>query len=289
MDAGQTQMPKLRGNKNAASGVDMDSSQGMSGNDKDVLAEKVVESIGEPAEAVDEINQSHDSVGHENTDDPLFVQKRLKQQKRAHDREMREMQARMAELQAQVSPSQHNMAANQYGYQNENSGHPDETIQKAVSFALQQRDLEERKAKDAHAQAEIAKQYQHLQKHLDQTSDKYDDFEDVVRGSDAPFTSTIRDAALLLPKKGAGSAGEVLYKLGKNPEELDRISKLLPHEQASEVIKLSHALISGGENKGSSPRPLGTIKANPVSNSAGVTEKTSPSQIRALMKAGKFK
>ena len=99
----------------------------------------------------------------------------------------------------------------------------------------------------------------------------------------------MRDAALMLPKKGAGSAGEVLYKLGKNPEELSRISKLHPHEQAQELVAISHALISGGENKGSSQRPLGQIKNNPVTNSAGVTEKTSPAQIRALMKAGKFK
>ena len=43
---------------------------------------------------------------HENTGDPLYVQKRLKQQKRAHDREMREMQARMAEMQSQMQPKQ---------------------------------------------------------------------------------------------------------------------------------------------------------------------------------------
>lgn len=272
----------------------MESSQDLSGNDKDLLAEKVDDSIGAPAETVDEMSQSHESVGHENTSDPLYVQKRLKQQKRAHEREIREMHARIAELQRYVSPVADNIAANNYvdpgiTPSGGNPGNIDETIQKAVAFALQQKDLEERKAKEAQAQADLAQQYQNLQKHLDQTSDKYDDFDDVVRDSNAPFTPTIRDAALLLPTEGAGSAGEVLYKLGKNPEELARISQLLPHKQAAEMVKLSHALAKGEEQKGSSSRPLGTIKANPVVNSVGVTEKTSPAQIRALMRAGKFK
>lgn len=268
----------------------MDSRQDESGNDTEI-AKEVVESLGEPKESLDEINESHEGIGHENTSDPLYVQKRLKQQKRAHDREMREMQARMAELHSQISPNNpQSFDANPYTQPGGNSpGGMDETISKAVSFALQQRDMEERKAKAAEGAANLSKHYANLQNHLDGLSDKYDDFDEVVRGDHAPFTPTMRDAALMLPKKGAGSAGEVLYKLGKNPEELARISKLYPHEQASELVALSHALISGGEHKGSAPRPLGQVKNNPVTNSAGVTEKTSPSQIRALMKAGKFK
>jgi hypothetical protein len=271
-----------------AGGVDMDSSQ--EGNEKE-LASEVVESLGEPKESVDEINQSHDSVGHENTGDPLFVQKRLKQQKRAHDREMREMQARMAELQSQISPQNpQSFDANPYATPGSNNpGGVDETISKAVSYALAQRDQEERKAKAAEAAASISNHYQKLQHHLDQVADKYEDFDDVVRGDHAPFTATMRDAALMLPKKGPGSAGEVLYKLGKNPEELARISKLYPHEQAAELVALSHALISGGEQKGSSSRPLNQIKNNPVTNSVGVTEKTPISSIRDRMKKGTFK
>ncbi|HSW70400.1 MAG TPA: hypothetical protein VLH77_00275 [Gammaproteobacteria bacterium] len=265
----------------------MDSSQGMS-NDKEAQKEDVVESLGSPKE---EMLDSNESMGEEGKGDPVYVQKRLKQQKRAHEREMREMHARMAELQNQLQPNenQSSFQSNPYGNAGTSpSGNVDETIQKAVSFALNQRDLEERKAKDAEARADIANEYQGLQRHLDHMADKYDDFDDSVRGN-APFTATIRDTALLLPKEGPGSAGEVLYKLGKNPEELLRISKLHPHKQAAEVVKLSHALIHGGETKGQSSRPLGQIKNNPVSNSVGVTDKTTPAQIRELMKAGKFK
>jgi len=268
----------------------MDSAQDQSGNDKE-LVQDVGDSLGVSHESVEDLPDSHGSIGHENTGDPLYVQKRLKQQKRAHDREMREMHARIAELQSQFSPSNPqsfdaNPNVQPGGF---SPGGVDETISKAVSFALAQRDAEERKAKAAEAAAHIQRQYESLHNHLDSVADKYDDFDDVVRGNNAPFTPSMRDAATMLPKKGAGSAGEVLYKLGKNPQELERISKLHPQEQAAELIALSHALISGGEQRGSPNRPLGQIKSNPVVNSAGVTEKTSPGDIRRLMKAGKFK
>lgn len=274
----------------------MDSSGDMEGssNTENVEAQEGQPESAENAEESVEQDESSDN----SASDPLYIQKRLKQQKRVHDREMREMQQRMAEMQAQQQMQQQsqqspNMEGGYYGGQDQQpqqGAGMDETIQRAVGFALQQRDLEERKAKEAEAQAELGKEYQELQRHLDTTSDKYDDFDDVVRGNHAPFTATIRDTALLLPKDGPGSAGEVLYKLGKSPEELNRISKLLPHRQAAEVVKLSHALIRGTDNKPSGQsRPLGTVKSNPATNSAGITEKTSPAQIRALMKEGKFK
>lgn len=267
----------------------MEENMDKSGQDKELAAE-VADSVDEPESSMADSNQGHESMGGQGVSDPLFVQKRLKQQKRAHDREMREMQARMQELQAQVggNPQIGNFDANPYTSGN---GSVDETIQKAVSFALRQREEEERKAKAAESAAHIGRQYQTLQSHLDKVADKYDDFDEVVRGDSTPFTAHMRDAALMLPKKGPGSAGEVLYKLGKNPEELNRIAKLHPVDQAAELVALSHALISGGEKQGSSRNqpPLGQIKSNPVVNSVGVNEKTSPSEIRALMKAGKFR
>src|SRR2546427_7544711 len=37
----------------------------------------------------------------------------------------------------------------------------------------------------------LLSKYDELQKHLDKTSDKYDDFDDVVRGNNTPFTPHI--------------------------------------------------------------------------------------------------
>jgi hypothetical protein len=263
----------------------MDSDQDMSGNDKE-LAVEVTESLGEPKEMADE--ETQEAGGQENKGDPLYVQKRLKQQRRAHEREIRELQARMDHMQSQLQPNQSAQPQQgPYAPGNQNAGNMD-MIQQAVGYALQQKEMEERKASEAQAQQHIAKQYQDLNRHLDSTADKYDDFDDIVRG-EAPFTPAMRDIALTLPKKGPGSAGEVLYRLGKNPEELSRIAKLHPLDQASELIALSHALISGGEQKQSQSRPLGSIKSNPVMNSVGVTEKTPVSDIRARMKKGTFK
>jgi hypothetical protein len=265
----------------------MDSAQDIPSQAQEELAGDVMESVGEPSDTGDDVSQSHESQGTE-SNDPLYVQKRLKQQKRAHERELREMHARMAELQSRIQPQQENYAQGSSPY---DGGSPiDEQIHRAVRYTLEHKEREESKARQAQQLAHVQRQYNELSKHLDHTADKYDDFDEVVRGDSSPFTTQMRDAALLLPKKGAGSAGEVLYKLGKNPEELARISRLHPLDQASELVKLSHALVSGGEIKpNNAPRNLGQVKNTPVSNSLTVTEKTPIGSIRERMKHGNWK
>lgn len=266
-------------------GDDMESAQEMTGQEKDNSGE-VLENVGMPKEKANEVEELHEQEGHE-SHDPLYIQKRLKQQKRAHDREIRDLHARIEAMQ-NAQPS--NMEASPYD-EGVPAGNVDEQIHKAVSFALQHKDREERKAKEAEAAAHVQKQYQELNKHLDKVGDKYDDFDEVVRGHDTPFTPHMRDAALFLDMdhKNPGSAGEVLYQLAKNPEELSRISKLHPLDQAREMVKLSKALIGGSENKAQQPRPLGQIKNTPVTNSHVVTEKTPIGNIRQRMKSGNWK
>ncbi len=273
----------------------MEVGQDMSGNDTENVVNdaEVMDSVGIPEEA--EQDESHETPGNQGGNrDTLSVQKRLKAQRRAHDREMREMQSRMDQMQAMMQQGQQGNPMQQQQQQDPNGGGAgsdptQDAIRQAVTYALQQKEMSEHKARESEAQQHIAKQYAELNRHLDSTADKYDDFEDVVRG-DVPFTEAMRDAALLLPKKGQGSAGEVLYHLGKNPEELARIGKLPKINQASEVIALSQALMSGGESKGQqNARPLGQIKSNPVVNGAGVHEKTPVSEIRSRMKKGTFK
>jgi hypothetical protein len=266
----------------------MDSGE-LSNQDQDGLADDVNASLGENE---GEQTASAEGGAHQSqSNDPLYVQKRLKQQKRSHEREMREMQSRMDAMQSRLSnmPSNDQMTNPQTMQPMNGGGGLDEQIHKAVSYALNAKDDVERKAREAESNAHVQKNYRELKRHLENMSDKYDDFHDTVFGDDAHFTPAMRDYAMTLPKNGAGSAGEVLYKLGQNPEELNRISKLHPLNQASEMMKLSHALIKGGEDKTSSTRPLGQIKNNPVSNSHAVTEKTPVSSLRARMKAGSWK
>jgi hypothetical protein len=256
--------------------------------EQDVLADKVMDTVG-----VEESQPEAEAEGLEDSDaghsrESLSVQKRLKAQKRAHERQTRGLEARLAELESRLSQNQ-NPLHEQHSMPSHGDGIEDH-IHKAVSYALQHKEMEERKAHEAQNAAHVQRQYQEFQKHLDNVGDKYDDFHDVVFGADTPYTSAMRDYAVTLPRSGAGSAAEVLYKLGKNPEELRRISKLHPLDQASEMSRLSHALISGGEPKSSSSNaPLGQIKSNPVVNSRSVTDKTPVSNIRQRMKTGSWK
>lgn len=256
------------------------------------LPEEVMESVGvnEDSNAGNEVathEENESSSDGKQSDATLSVQKRLKAQRRAHERETRELHARISDLESRMTQPNASSEANPYQPQN---GSIDEHIHKAVSFALQHKEMEERKAHEAQQQAHVHRQYQEFTKHLDNMNDKYDDFHEVVFGAHTPYTAAMRDYALTLPRSGTGSAGEVLYKLGKNPQELERISKLHPLDQASEMARLSHALISGGEHKSSSSnRHLGQIKSNPVSNSHAVTDKTPVGNIRQRMKSGTWK
>jgi hypothetical protein len=272
----------------------MEDVRDLSMQEKENLAGDVMDSLGEPRDAGSEVDQSHDSAAvdqaHGAANDPLYVQKRLKQQQRRHEREIREMQARMAEMQYSAPVNQPNYSPTM---SSPNMGNMpmggDEQIRQAVAYALNHRDEMERKAREAESASHLNRQYQELSKHLDRMGDKYDDFDDVVLARDASFTPAMRDYALTLPKNGPGSAGEVLYKLGKNPQERDRIAKLHPVEQAAEMAKLSHALISGGEKLQTSTRPLGSVKNTPANNSHFVSENTPISSIRERMKSGAFK
>lgn len=267
----------------------MDNAQDLS--QEDGHAGEVMESIGETQDAAHDADaESQKQPEKRMSPFELEVKKRLKQKDREHEREIRDLHAKLDSMHSQMSNTKPSQAPSiPYDSQSNTGMGIDEHIQKAVTFALNHREVEEAKAKNAQQMQHVQRQYEGLNKHLDDMSDKYDDFDDAVRGEHVPITNHMRDASLMLPKTGPGSAGEVLYKLGKNPDELSRISKLHPLDQASEMVKLSHALISGGESKASSPRPLGTVKANPVVNSPGVTDKTPVSSIRERMRNGNWK
>lgn len=264
--------------------------QNLSAQQQDNIEAGVMASLGEPSAAMDQENDTVDaSEGGENATDSLSIQKRLKRQKRVHEREIRDLHARIGELQSRL-PDNQNTSMNRANDFDESQG-IDEQIHKAVSYALKQKEMQERAAKDAESREHVNRKYQELVNHLDGMNDKYDDFHETVQSDHQPFTGNMRDTALFLPHTGPGSAGEVLYKLGKNPSELKRIAALHPLDQAREMVKLSNALISGGasDSKSSQSRPIGNIKSNPVTNSKGINENTTPSEIRARMKAGKFK
>jgi hypothetical protein len=232
-------------------------------------------------------------------DPQAVIKKRLGMQAKKHQREMRQMQDQMMQMQAQFQNA--NMdSANPANHQSHNSnpypspGQPnppgmseEDRIQKAVRYALGAKEHEERQAKEAQHASHVHKQYQRLNDEFDKASDKYDDFDDVVRGDDIPFTPHVRDALLLVE-----NPAEVAYRLGKNKSELERISRLHPLDQAREVNKLSFSLMGGKDGKTSNHSkvsPLGNIRQNPAHSSRAITDKTPASEIRRRMKAGTWK
>jgi hypothetical protein len=287
---GRHETPKTRGQINAEVEMCNMDVQEMPSQDQDGLAGDVMENIGATGEEHSQETTPEQSEGMPSKE-TLAVQKRLKSQKRAHEREVRDLHARIGDLETRMSQpinASHDQMVNPNNMPSGNdiAGH----IQQAVSYALQHRDHEERKAHEAQQKMHVQRHYQDFEKHLDSMGDVHDDFHDVVFGRDVPYTPAMRDYALTLPRSGAGSAGQVLYKLGKNPEELQRIAKLHPLDQASEMAKLSHALISGGDGRSSNARqPLGNIKSNPVTNSHVVNDKTPIGSIRDRMKSGSWK
>ncbi len=268
--------------------------------DHNALAEQVsgddedVENGGVGPGDAEEQGSSTDEQGIADQDEPYSIKKRLGMQAKKHAREMRQMQEHMMRMQAQIggdsaNPQQSSYNSNSYsspGQPNSPSMSEEEKIQHAVRFALGAKDHEERQAKDAERAAHVHKQYQRLNDEFDRASDKYDDFDDVVRGDDIPFTPHVRDALLLVE-----NPAEVAYKLGKSRSELERISKLHPLDQAREVNKLSFSLMGnhGKPTANQKSTPMGSIRQNPAHSSTAVTDKTPPSVIRARMKAGTWK
>jgi len=224
------------------------------------------------------------------------VRKRIHAQAKKHQREMRNMQEQLLQMQARINQDsanpQQQALSNSNPYPSPGQPNPpgmteEDRIQQAVRYALAAKEHEARQAKEAEQQAHLHKQYQRLNNEFDRASEKYDDFDDVVRGDDIPFTPHVRDALLFVE-----NPADVAYKLGKNKSELERISKLQPIDQVREINKLSYSLMGGNNGKPSSPtkaNPLGNIRVNPTNSSGAITDKTPPSVIRARMKAGTWK
>lgn len=266
--------------------------------DENVLHENLsndsedVENGGVGPGDVEEQGVPEDTQGLAIEDDPISVKKRLGMQAKKHAREVRQLHERLSQMEAALSDSANPNTSNYQQDSYNSPGQPlppganeEARIQHAVRMALGMKEHEERQAREAQHQAHVQKQYQRLNDEFDRASDKYEDFDDVVRENDAPFTDAIRDVLLLVE-----NPAEVAYSLGKNRSELQRISKLHPLEQAREVNKLAFSLMGNGGAKQTSNRsaPIGSIRTNP-GTSQTITDKTPASVIRARMKAGTFK
>lgn len=258
------------------------------------IAQEAVSSEGDvETTEMEENGQDGQAEAAEQDDLPAGVKARLGRQEKRHQREMRNLQAQIGALTGQLhanSPQTADMAGTQQQQSDPQSF--DEFVQKAVQAGWQQRELADKHAKQQQERANVQKKYQDLQKHFDTMGDKYDDFHDKVMDDGLPISQSMLETALILPKNGAGSAGETLYMLAKNPDKLRSLSQLSPIDQVSELVKLSQSLIAGKSSGNASPnamKTMGSIKPTPVTNSSSVNESTPLADLKARMRSNKWR
>lgn len=245
----------------------------------ETLGEAVSDSLG-----LDEITENKSEKPSNDHDElPEAAKKRLGMQEKRHKKELKRVQEQLNEMrQHLMSRSESSMNSPENNMNQDPSNQMDETVYRAVAKAMEMQKMQERQLQEQQKMQHVQKSYKALQDSLEDGSDQYEDFDDIVKSEDAPYTDAMRDAALLIenPK-------DVLYHLGKDKEKLKRISELHPLDQAKEVIKLSMALATGnvGKSSASNPKLLSQVKNNPTTSSK-LNENTSVSEIRRRMKEG---
>lgn len=122
-------------------------------------------------------------------------------------------------------------------------------------------EAEKKTQQEATKRQDQAKRAETWESHVERVSDKYEDGEDVVANFLHVELSHIALDAIIESEL----CGELAYFLGKNEAEAERISKLNPARQASEIGKLEAKLASQPTKKASSaPPPI-----NPVAGKSG--------------------
>lgn len=252
-----------------------------------VLVEQEMPEMAEPESEVVE-DAVVDETPHGEL--PKFAKERLGRMQKKHAKEMRQMQVQMQQMQETLQQQQ---AQQEQQYSQDSLGveqSPDDMqryVDQAVKATMLAKQQEEEKARQMQEQQFLAQKQAEFANHLGAFEDKYEDFDDVVTDPSKPYTEAMKNIAMVMPKDGPGSAAEVLYKLGKNPEELSRISKLHPVQQAEEMIKLAMALKHGEDEKKEAPyQPMGSVKNNPAVSTHGLTENSPLSEFKKRARDG---
>lgn len=251
-------------------------------NDSQTEEQQEIENV-ESSEQPSELKETKEEI-------PTWVKEKLGREKKRHTKELRALKDQLAQMQAMFSTKQETQSvANQSEMRDPYTGNPiepgsvQEEVYKAIQSAMLAKDQQEAKKKEVEKFAVVRQSFDRLHQELEKASDVYEDFDDVVRDDNAPFTPAMRDTAALLE-----NPAEVLYKLGKNREELFRIASLHPLLQAQEMIKLSFDLMKQKKNTSNAPKPITPLKNNPaISSTSRITEKSSVSEIRKYLKGRK--
>ncbi len=256
-------------------------SQEMSGEEKSFLGEKVDENLGL---SDDKVENTESNESNESNELPEYAKKKLGMQEKRHKKEIKRLQQQLEEVQSRMGSYQEPRYPEQQLQGNSSNVQHEDPIYAAVARALQLQKEQEQKAKQAEEIKHLNKQYKAWKNHLDNESDKYEDFDEVVNSDDSPYTGVMRDMSVILHGIPGINSAEVLYRLGKDKDKLKELSKKSAVEQSREVLKLAIALSNGGNKSNSSvSKTLGSIKNSPLNNTY-VSENTSVGDLRKRMR-----
>lgn len=141
--------------------------------------------------------------------------------------------------------------------------------------------MAERKAQELLAQREAeAQAAAMLDAYHDREEDarsKYDDFEQVAYNPKLPVTETMAQTI-----QSSEIGPDVIYWLGSNPKEADRIARLSPLLQAREIGKIEARLASNPPAKKTStaPAPIAPVTARAAS--APAYDTTDPRSVKSM-------
>lgn len=147
--------------------------------------------------------------------------------------------------------------------------------------AEREKDSREKATEDE--KAAIAEIYQELDGKMEKGRKKYDDFDELVLNEDLKISESMVEAILL-----SDTPEDVLYYLGKHPNECADIAELPPLKIAHELGKIEAKINAPPPKKKitSAPEPISPIKTT------GVTEKRledlPPKEFRAAREAGRI-
>jgi len=189
-----------------------------------------------------------------------IVGKRLAREQRKWEREQAQRQADLQALRAPVDiPSQE--------YFNSPEDYADA--------------LAERKAEELVARREAAKQQTALleqyQTKEEEARDKYDDFEQVAYNPNLPVTDVMAQTI-----QASDNGPDVIYYLGSNPKEAQRIAQMLPYMQAKEIGRIEAKLSDSPPTRRTSTAPAPIVPVTARTSGAPAFDTTDPRSIKNM-------
>jgi hypothetical protein len=141
--------------------------------------------------------------------------------------------------------------------------------------------LAEHKAEALLAKRETAKQHQELLEHYhtreEVARDRYDDFEQVAYNPKLSITEAMAQSI-----QASDIGPDVLYWLGSNPKEADRIARLSPLLQAKEIGKLEAGMASSPPVRMTSTAPAPIAPVTARASGAPIYDTTDPRSTKSM-------